>query len=56
MPDMVLKWGLWEETVEFLPSPWDLEEEEGMEQSLKEEKELDQWIQGELEEFNQSTA
>ncbi|MBZ3884039.1 SH3 domain-binding protein 5 [Sciurus carolinensis] len=58
LKDMMLKWGLWEEPVEFLPIPWDLEEEEEerMEQSLKEEEELDQWIQGELEEFNQSTG
>uniref|UniRef100_F6QWY6 SH3 domain-binding protein 5 n=1 Tax=Equus caballus TaxID=9796 RepID=F6QWY6_HORSE len=55
--DAALKRGRSEEPAELVPSTRDLEEEEeeGMEQGLEEEEEVDPRIQGELEKLNQST-
>ncbi|KAG8516263.1 SH3 domain-binding protein 5 [Galemys pyrenaicus] len=55
--DAALKRSRSEEPAEVLPSAGDLEEEEeeGMEQGLEEEEEVDPRIQGELEKLNQST-
>ncbi|XP_030894570.1 SH3 domain-binding protein 5-like [Leptonychotes weddellii] len=55
--DAALKRSRSEEPAELPPSARDLEEEEeeGMEQGLEEEEEVDPRIQGELEKLNQST-